>query len=363
MKERCFTLKKYLEKQFEKLDATFACRCESPAEFEQWKSVYTKELQKAIGPAPGHVNMDAETVMTLEVDEGYAEKVVFNSAVDLSVVAWMLLPKTINNGKKHPAVLLIPGHTGDNLPGAGRIVDETSGKAWATGLNPDGSACDTRYHNNISQELLKAGFIVFCPDMLGFGERASDTTWARNKWTHLCNLYAVALGFFGEATLTGIYLNDLKCSLDYLNTRTEVDASRIGAAGCSLGAMWIGFLAALDDRIQASVLSNCYPNYKAVYTGKKLAICGSQTLTGQAQLGDGGDVICALAPRPVQVQIANQDPGMTVEQTTESVAKAERIYRLLGKDDFFEYDYFQGEHELDPSPAVRWFKKWLGKSD
>ena len=47
---------------------------------------------------------------------------------------------------------------------------------------------------------------------------------------------------------------DLGRSIDYLETRTDIDRNRIGYLGVSMGAAWGVILTALDDRFKAVVL-------------------------------------------------------------------------------------------------------------
>ena len=54
-------------------------------------------------------------------------------------------------------------------------------------------------------------------------------------------------------TLWGMMLRDEQCLLDYLATRPEVDMTRVGATGMSMGCTRAWWLAAIDDRIRVVV--------------------------------------------------------------------------------------------------------------
>ena len=359
MSGRYLTLKDYVERRFSEFTPELSCASRTREEFEEWKPRFLKRLREAIGVPPESVPLNPETTLVVSLPDGRAEKIVFDSSRWMSVTAWMLVPDGLEEGERRPAVVLIPGHTGDNLPGGGRIVDGTSGKAWAVGLNPDGSPCSTRYHNNVGQELLRAGFIVYCPDMLGFGERASHSGWARNRWNHICNLHALAFQYFGDTSLPAVHLHDLQRGLDYVSGRPEVDPVRIGVTGCSLGGMWSMFLAALDERVEAAAVSNSYPNYRARMVEKKLGICGSFVLKGEARLGGGADLLSAIAPKPLFIQLASRDPGMALEDARKPVDQACSVYDMLGYADRFRVHVFDGEHEIAPGPVVGWLRDWL----
>src|SRR4029453_9019259 len=55
------------------------------------------------------------------------------------------------------------------------------------------------------------------------------------------------------------FIWDAMRSLDYLTSRPEVDASRIGAVGCSGGGALTTYIGALDPRVKA-VASACSTN-------------------------------------------------------------------------------------------------------
>ena len=78
-------------------------------------------------------------------------------------------------------------------------------------------------------------------------------------------------------TLMGERLNDVVRCVDYLVSRKEVDADRIGCAGLSLGgemAMWLG---AMDTRVKATVSSGFLTNVANMRTGSESRSAGTAT--------------------------------------------------------------------------------------
>lgn len=59
-----------------------------------------------------------------------------------------------------------------------------------------------------------------------------------------------------------MFVRDDQIALDYLCSRPEVDKTRIGATGMSMGGMRTWWLAAVDERIAASVSVACLPRYQ-----------------------------------------------------------------------------------------------------
>src|SRR5207247_5192428 len=54
-------------------------------------------------------------------------------------------------------------------------------------------------------------------------------------------------------TLWGMFVRDDQVALDYLCSRPEVDRSRIGATGMSMGSTRAWWLAAVDERVACAV--------------------------------------------------------------------------------------------------------------
>ena len=63
-------------------------------------------------------------------------------------------------------------------------------------------------------------------------------------------------------TLWGMFVRDDQVALDYLCSRPEVDASRIGATGMSMGSTRAWWLAAVDERVAAVVAVACLTRYQ-----------------------------------------------------------------------------------------------------
>ncbi len=100
---------------------------------------------------------------------------------------------------------------------------------------------------------------------------------------------------------------DWRRTLDYLSARPEVDASRVGFVGFSMGGMRGAPFVGLDDRVQAA----------------SFCISGASTLSGRG--GDAGELANALtdpggyaplmAGRAVQVVAGERDDLITPEAT------------------------------------------------
>ena len=356
---RYYTLQDYVSYRTDNQKPECAFEPGNPEEFKTWRSAVVKRLTDAFGPMPRPVDLRPETLMVKELDGIRAERIVFDSSEGMSVPAWLLLPEECSQDTPRPTVLLIPGHTGDIIETGGRIVDRTSGKARYVGLDPDGKPQDTGVNNDIGQALARAGFVVICPDLLAFGERSSDTHWARNRWTHVCDLHADALVLLTDVSLPAIHLFDLRRCVDYLRTRPEADMQRLGVMGHSLGGMFATYLSLMDDHFKAAAVSCSYPSFEAKAKGAVLAICGAQVIPGEALFAEGTDLLCGIAPIPLLMLFGDQDPGMTAEQAEAAGRKVCGAYGSLGVGEKCKAHIFEGGHGVDTPTAIQWLEQWL----
>ncbi|WXG43876.1 MAG: dienelactone hydrolase family protein [Promethearchaeati archaeon SRVP18_Atabeyarchaeia-1] len=111
-------------------------------------------------------------------------------------------------------------------------------------MEPCGIAGDPR--QAIGVDLVQRGYIVACPDALCFGERQ----------VYFGEKYTGMLMFMLNRTLNFKYIWDVSRLIDYLVTRSDVNESRIGIMGHSLGGQMAVWCAVYDPRIKV-VLSNC----------------------------------------------------------------------------------------------------------
>src|SRR5262249_30320615 len=107
--------------------------------------------------------------------------------------------------------------------------------------------------------LVKHGIAVLAYDPIGQGERlqlplasGKPVMGSTNEHTML----GVSAVLVGSQTAAFRIWDGIR-SLDYLASRPEIDAKRLGCTGCSGGGTLTSYLMALDDRIAAAAPS-CY---------------------------------------------------------------------------------------------------------
>jgi dienelactone hydrolase len=101
--------------------------------------------------------------------------------------------------------------------------------------------------------LASLGFCGLCMDTWVFGERATRT-----------EMDAFKEMLWKGQVLWGMMVYDSLRGIDYLASRPEVDAKRIGTLGLSMGSTMAWWVAALDERIKVCVDICCLTDFQAL---------------------------------------------------------------------------------------------------
>jgi hypothetical protein len=158
-------------------------------------------------------------------------------------------------------------------------------------------------------------------------------------------------------TLMGERLWDLMRCVDYLVSLPDVDASRIGCGGLSLGgemAMWLG---AMDTRIAATVSAGFLTTMDQMEKNH----CMCWKFPGLRDRVDYADIYALIAPRPLQCQNGLKE-GKTqfyVPLARKALTEIQPIYKDLGAPDNVELDVHPGGHEIDLPALMAFFKRNL----
>jgi dipeptidyl aminopeptidase/acylaminoacyl peptidase len=133
-------------------------------------------------------------------------------------------------------------------------------------------------------------------------------------------------------------------ALDVLAAHPLVDANRIGAVGFSYGATTSLFLAALDDRVRAAVVSGYLSSWRAAHM-VPWNMCGSQVWRGLLSEFEHVDIASLIAPRALLVEGGREDLIFPIDAATATVAALRRVYDYAGAPSAIEHHVFDGEHQ------------------
>jgi dienelactone hydrolase len=219
-----------------------------------------------------------------------------------------------------PLLLFVPD-SGDNLPSV-------------IYLHPDGKITDAAPGGKI-EELVRKGYIVAAPDVIGVGEVADKS-----------GLYQFAgqyVSLMIGRSVTGIQAGDVSRVVNFLKDRADVDPGRIGAVAFEDMCPVLLHTAAFNNSISSVTLSGSIVSYRSVVMNKFYNQDFTRHLVAGALTAyDLPDLIGAIAPRKVSIiGLKNQmkelaaieliDQELAFPRTVYSFKKAEENLNIINK--------------------------------
>jgi dienelactone hydrolase len=284
----------------------------------------------------------------------------YYSDVAERVPAYLLLPDaTVFKGRR-PVIIALHG-TGGNKD-AGQIVE-------------------------ILTNATRAGFIGVAIDARFHGERTKAGTGSAEYDEAIARAFKSGEGhpFYYDTVW------DVMRLIDYLGTRKDVDAKRIGLAGISKGGIETYFIAAVDRRVAAAVSYIGVQSFKwALDNGQwraRIATIEDGFDAAAAQAGksprsvdfvrefyarvvpgidgkfDGPAMLALIAPRPLLVVNGDSDANTPIAGVRLAVRAAESVYAEEKATDRLEL-IVQADtpHRVNPESidaGIAWFVRWL----
>jgi dienelactone hydrolase len=262
----------------------------------------------------------------------------------------------VEPGDRVPALLLVPDGVDANHPAPAMAVWHQHNGTWHVGkVEPAGLAGSPMHHTGVA--LAKEGYVVLCPDALCFGERQSKDLRGGDFERFEFLRYVVA----GKCMAWKNIL-DMRRAVDYLCSRPEVKADRIGCYGHSMGSTDTWLVGPWEPRLKCLVGNCCLPTYAAIHRTHILH-CFPNFIPGWSQYGDTPDIAGLIAPRALHLNFGEKDDGSPIQEVREGVKTIARAYEQAGAADRFTYYIEEGAgHVLSPEMwrrASDWFRKHL----
>lgn len=313
--------------------------------FQKWRSELAAAFAERLGGFPETAAELQPVLLERTVCPGYTrERIEITTYEGLRMPLYLLIPEQPLSSPA-PAVLAIHGHG----YGSREIV----------GLKPDGSdrEGDPGLHKDFAVSLVKQGFVVAAPEVLGFGDRRLEEDLASGEpGRNSCFRLSSALLMAGK-TMAGYRIYETMRALDYLQTRQEVKDERIGIMGISGGGLVAGFTAALDQRISCAVVSG-YANTFAdsILTRNH---CLDNYIPGILLDAEMPDLLGLMAPRALFLESGDADHLFGPEGVRTALAQLQTIYSAADHAGQLQADFFAGGHEIHGEPAFAWLRKQL----
>jgi acetyl esterase/lipase len=209
----------------------------SSMEFAAYQAKRRKELWNLLGDLPWDHQPHPARVLKTEKHDGYTiERLVLD----------------LNGVEPVPALLLIPDKRTARAPGL--LYIHWHGGMYDLGKEQllVGGDAQPAYAPVCAEK----GLVTLAIDSWCFGERKHDEIGGRGE----VDTFKYML--WNGQVLWGMMMFDEFRALDYLASRPEVDSSRLGVLGMSMGATKAWWLAALDPRVRACMDVCCLTDFQ-----------------------------------------------------------------------------------------------------
>ena len=304
---------------------------------EDWKKkrpMYRRQLFEMLGLDPLPKKTDLKPVITGKVDhdEFTVENLHYQSMPGLYVTANLYIPKGLE--KPAPAILYVCGHgaTKKNNISYGNKVSYQRHAAW----------------------FARHGYVCLIIDTLQMGEIEGihHGTYRYDMWWWNSRGYSSAA------------VEAWNCirSLDYLQSRKEVDGDRIGVTGRSGGGAYSWWISALDERIKAAVpVAGITDLQNHVVDGCVEGHCDCMYIVNTYRW-DYPLVAALVAPRPLLISNSDKDTIFPLDGVVRTHEKVWKIYRLYGAEKNLGLQITEGPHKDTQELRVHafvWFNRFL----
>jgi hypothetical protein len=306
---------------------------------------YRRQLREMLGlePLPERTPLAAVVTGTVEHADFTVEKLHFQSRPRLYVTGNLYLPKKregpapADRGPA-PAVLYVCGHSPAKKDGVsyGNKTKYQHHGAW----------------------FARNGYVCLVIDTLQLGEIEGihHGTYREKMW------WWNAAGY----TSAGVEAWNAIRALDYLESRPEVDAERLGVTGRSGGGAYSWWLAALDDRVKVAVpVAGITSLENHVVDGCVEGHCDCMYLV-HTHRWDYAQVASLVAPRPLLLTNTDHDEIFPLDGVMDVYWKLRRVYDLAGKPNNLGLAIGPGPHkdtQVLQLHAFQWFNDHLKGDD
>jgi len=319
-----------------------------PGDLTTWKNdrVKVKEsLQILLGNIPARPRQLKIKTLSREVKNGYIlERFVIDNEIDSWIPGYLAIPANVKG--KVPVIVGLHGHS--------------SSKENIFGF-------DSNTAQDVMALLISNGFAVMAIDSYFNGERlgkgpAGETERQEKGSDQELSQFKINL-WFGRS-LWGMQLRDEQIAIDYLLTRPEIDAERIGVEGMSMGSTRAWWLAAIDDRIKAVVGIACFTRYKELIEQRQLQAHGIYYFVpGMLNHFDTEGIMGMIAPRPFLVLTGDSDAGSPLSGMKVLENKLNSVYSLYKKNENFKSIIYKNTGHVYTDEMkmemLGWFNKYL----
>lgn len=350
----------------------------------EWKAAARPAFHHHLSfdPAPSSVRGE---VVRVEEREGFRiEHVRIDASPAYALPARVLVPSGARG--RLPAVVALHCHGGQYAWGAAKLVS-----------SPGDSPVLRDYREHLyggrayTEELARRGFVVIVIDAFYFGERrlraetvpsaavpadardafrslpslaadSAERIAAENRVASAMEVVVAKTLLAAGASWPGVLAWDDRRTIDYLVTRPEVDAERIGCIGLSGGGLRSAYLAAADPRIKAACVIAWMSTLGEMLPGHARRHTWMAWTPGLRASLDLPDAAAVTAPGALLVQQCARDTLFPMDGMRAAVERQRAIYAKAGLPARFRGTFHDAPHSFTPAmqdEAFAWLERWL----
>lgn len=344
---------------------------------EDWRSVARARYRELLLSPSGAVTPVPEVHSQMELD-----------GLSIEHLTWRL-----PYGPPTEAVLLKPAGAKGKLPGIVGLHDHAGNKyfGWrkiaraSKDTHPVMLRHQQEYYGGAAwaNELARRGYVVLVHDAFTFGSRrmrvadlpanihnnmvekhpeAEDEIQSYNEFANQ-HEHVIAKSLFSAGiTWPGVFVFDDQRAVDYLASRPDVDATRIGCGGLSGGGLRTVMLAGADERIRCSCCVGMMTTWRDYLLNKSFSHTWMCYVPGLPRDLDYPEVLGLATPNPVLVLNNRQDVLFTMPEMERADRILTEVYKKAGSPERCHTSFYDGPHKFDidmQKEAFAWFDRWL----
>jgi dienelactone hydrolase len=335
----------YTHKLYAAAPLRMTFRATSRKQAQAWQERLRVKITELLGGFPAErAPLQPETLEVREFAGYRREKLVFTSKPGVTVLAYLLTPKS--GQPPYPAMVCVPGH--------GRGVDDIVAidDAGQDRTDKDG------YQHDFAIQVVEHGMAAVAIEPMAFGCRRDPLT---RKKTGIkgsaCQPAAGAALLLGQ-TMIGWRVWDVMRTIDWIATRKELDRQRVGCMGISGGGTCTTFSAALEPRIRVAMISGYLNTFR--HSVMSVSHCIDNYVPGILNWAEMYDVAGLIAPRPLFAESGERDDIFPIQASRESFARVKKVYELFGAGDDAQQETFDAAHSFYGVKGLPFLAKHLG---
>jgi dienelactone hydrolase len=342
-------------------------------DLETWQTRARATVLERLFYAPLPAAPAADVIRREDRGDYVQEYLTFQTTPDLRVPAYVLIPKKAK--LPAPGIVALHCHGGFYVWGKDKLVEVDDEHPALTEYKQE-----LYQGRSVASELVRRGYVVIIIDAFYWGERrmlldqdppsyrdSRTMTKAEvsdfNRRSQQSEQLVARSLFAAGITWPGVLLWDDLRTVDYLASRPEVDAQRLGCVGLSMGGYRSFLLAALDPRIKVAVDVGWMTSFASQIRRHVVNTIGfSFHIAGLYRYMDLPDLAALIAPRALLVINGTKDSLFAPDGVRAAFEKIGACFRKAGASDHQHCRLYDAPHEFNrqmQDEAFAWLAQWL----